>query len=177
MEGFCHVLPQREIPKWFKHQKLGSFAPIPLPSNLCSDINWKGIALCVIFVVPSNLNDVSPGQDTKYFHEFQCRLDIEGDLIVFKVPKETFVGSFGLWLYISHMRFGKHLNERSVITPLIGTNRPDIEIKMCSAHILYEQDMGEFLQNLSQEIFESPNDLCGELKSLLSSLYQVCSYI
>ena len=145
--------------------------------QICSVIKIGKESLCVIFVVPSNLNDVSPGQDTKYFHEFQCRLEIEGDLIDFKVPKETYVGSFGLWLYISHMGYRKHLNERSCITPLIGTNGSDIEIKMCGARILYEQDMGEFLQNLNKEIFESPNDRCEELKSLLSSLYQVCSYI
>ena len=189
MEGFCHVLPQieipewflskKEIPEWFKHQRFGSFRPIPLPPNLFSNKNWKGIALCVIFVVPSHSNDVSPGEDTKYFHEFYCRLDRSGDLIAFDVPKETYVGSFGVWLYISHARFRKHLDERSCITPFIGTNSLDIEINMCRARILYKQNMGEFLQNLDQEIFGSPNDLRGELNShsQLSRLYQVCSSI
>uniref|UniRef100_A0A7N2LEV3 ADP-ribosyl cyclase/cyclic ADP-ribose hydrolase n=1 Tax=Quercus lobata TaxID=97700 RepID=A0A7N2LEV3_QUELO len=174
MEGFCHVLPQIEIPEWFKHQRFGSFRPIPLPSNLFSNKNWKGIALCVIFVVPAHSNYVSPGEDTKYFHEFYCLLEKNGDPIAFKVPKETCVGSFGVWLYISHARFRKHLDERSCITPFIGTNSPDIEINMCGERILYKQDMGEFLQNLGQKIFGSPNDLRGELKShsQLSRLYQ-----
>ncbi|XP_050282604.1 uncharacterized protein LOC126723302 isoform X6 [Quercus robur] len=177
MEGFCHVLPQNEIPEWFKHQRFGSFGPIPLPSNLFSNKNWKGIALCVIFVVPAHSNDVSPGEDTKYFHEFYCLLDKYGDLIAFKVPKETYVGSFGLWLYISHARFRKHLDGGSCFTPFIGTDSPDIEINMCGARILYKQDMGEFLQNLGQKIVGSPNDLRGELNShshsQLSRLYQV----
>ena len=179
MEGFRHILPQIEIPEWFKHQRFGSFRPIPLPSNLFSNKNWKGIALCVIFVVPAHSNDVSPGEDTKYFHEFYCLLDKYGDLIAFKVPKETYVGSFGLWLYISHARLRKHLDEQSCITPFIGTNSPDIEINMCGARILYKQDMGEFLQDLGQKFFGSPNDLRGELKShsQLSRLYQVCSSI
>ena len=179
MEGFCHILPQIEIPEWFKPLRFGSFRPISLlKTNPFSNKNWRGIALCVIFLVPEHSNDVSPGEDTKYFHEFYCRLDINGDLIAFKVPKETYVGSFGLWLYISHARFRKQLDERSCITPLIGTNSPDVEIKMCGARILYERDMGEFLQNLDQNIFGSPNDLRGELKtSQLSRLCQVCSSI
>ena len=145
--------------------------------QICSVIKIGKESLCVIFVVPAHSNDVSPGEDTKYFHEFYCRLDINGDLIAFKVPKETYVGSFGLWLYISHARFGKHLDERSCITPLIGTNSPDIEIKMCGARILYKQDMGEILQNLGQKIFGSPNDLRGELTSEFSRFNQVCSSI
>ena len=178
MEGFCHILPQIEIPEWFKPLRFGSFRPIPLLSNLFSNKNWRGIALCIIFVVPEHSNDVSPGEDTKYFHEFYCLLDKYEDLIAFKVPKETYVGSFGLWLYISHARFRKQLDERSCITPLIGTNSPDIEIEMCGARILYERDMGEFLQNLDQNIFGSPNDLRGELKtSQLSRFNQVCSSI
>ena len=180
MEGFCHILPQIEIPEWFKPLRFGSFRPISLVSNLFSNKNWRGIALCVIFVVPEHSNDVSR-EDTKYFHEFYCRLEKNGDPInvdpiAFKVPKETCVGSFGVWLYISHARFRKHLDERSCITPFIGTNSPDIEIKMCGARILYKQDMGEFLQNLDQTIFGSPDDLRGELKtSQLSRLCQVCS--
>ena len=104
---------------------------------------------------------------------------INGDPIAFKVPKETCVGSFGVWLYISHARFKKHLDERSCITPFIGTNSPDIEINMCGARILYKQDMGEFLQNLGQKFFGIPNDLRGELKShsQLSRLNQVYSSI
>nr|POE69813.1 disease resistance-like protein csa1 [Quercus suber] len=189
IEGFCHVLRQSEIPKWFADPNFGSFAPIPLPSNLFSNRSWEGIALCVIFTVPTNLNDGSPGQDSKYFHEFFCRLVVNGDLIAFKVPKETYVGSFGLWLYISNSRFRQHLNERNSISPSIEVNSPDIKIGWCGARILYKQDMVEFVQNLRQITFGSPNLPQGhekfkednmsvsqspdrKLQSLLSELYQ-----
>ncbi|KAK7836653.1 hypothetical protein CFP56_022242, partial [Quercus suber] len=191
IEGFCHVLRQSEIPKWFADPNFGSFAPIPLPSNLFSNRSWEGIALCVIFTVPTNLNDGSPGQDSKYFHEFFCRLVVNGDLIAFKVPKETYVGSFGLWLYISNSRFRQHLNERNSISPSIEVNSPDIKIGWCGARILYKQDMVEFVQNLRQITFGSPNLPQGhekfkednmsvsqspdrKLQSLLSELYQSC---
>ena len=108
----------------------------------CSVIKIGKESLCVIFVVPAHSNDVSPGEDTKYFHEFYCRLDINGDLIAFKVPKETYVGSFGLWLYISHARFRKHLD--GVALPLSLEPTARILRLMCGARILYKQDMGEF---------------------------------
>ena len=69
------------------------------------------------------MNEVSLGDhDAKYFHEF--RLKVDGGPIdcplVYKVPGDnTFVGSFGLWLYISHARFRKLLDERYWIRPLI----------------------------------------------------------
>ena len=119
--------------------------------------------------------------------------------LVLKVPKETFVGSFGLWLYISHARFTEHFNEGSCISSLIRPKMLDIQVKMCGARVLYEQDMVEFVQNSRQENFRSCNDLSRghekliedhmsnsqgpdprlkrNLKSLLSRLYQVSSYI
>ena len=203
IKGFCLVLPQIEIPEWFKNKECGPSVRIPLPRNLFNNRSWKGIALCVIFVVPPNLIDVSPGQDSKYFHEFICHFDMDGSLLncplVLKVPKETFVGSFGLWLYISHARFTEHFDEGSCISSLIRPKRLDIQIKMCGARILYEQDMLEFVQNSRQEIFRSCDDLSRghekfiedhmsssqsydlklkqKLNSLLSTLYQVSSSI
>uniref|UniRef100_A0A7N2LDE7 Uncharacterized protein n=1 Tax=Quercus lobata TaxID=97700 RepID=A0A7N2LDE7_QUELO len=163
IKGFFLVLPQIEIPEWFKNKECGPSVRIPLPPNLLNNRSWKGIALCVIFVVPPNLIDVSPGQDSKYFHEFSCHFDMDGSL----------------------------LN-----CPLVlKTKRLDIQIKMCGARILYEQDMLEFVQNSRQENFRSCDDLSRghekfiedhmsssqsydlklkqKLNSLLSTLYQV----
>ena len=203
VKGFCLAVPQTEISEWFKNKECGPSVRIPLPPNLFNNRSWKGIALCVIFVVPPNLKDVSPGQDSKYFHEFICHFDMDGVFLncplVLKVPKETFVGSFGLWQYISHARFTEHSDEGSCIGSLIRPTRLDIQIKKCGARILYEQDMIEFVQNLRQENFRSCNDpsrghekliedhmsnsrgndpwLKQNLKILLSRLYQVSSYI
>ena len=170
---------------------------------ICSIIEVGKGSLSVIFVVPPNSKNVSPRQDSNYFHEFICQLDMDGSFLncplVLKVPKETFVGSFGLWLYISHARLTEHFNEGSCISSLIRPKMLDIQVKMCGARVLYEQDMVEFVQNSRQENFRSCNDLSRgqekliedhmsnsqgpdpslkrNLKSLLSRLYQVSSYI
>ena len=81
--------------------------------------------------------------------------------LVYQVPRDKIlVGSFGLWLYISHVKFGELLEERDYIRPLIITNSLDIEIKGCGAHILYEPDVVGFVQHLSNKIFGSPDALC-----------------
>ena len=159
-EGFYSFFRQIEIPEWFKNRNCGPSVVIPLYKyNIC----WRGIALCVDFEVHKNSNKVSPGPDVKYFHEFICLLDMDGGTIdcplVYKVPRDKiYVGSFGLWLYISHARFRELLNERDCIRPLIRTNSPDVEIKGCGARILYEPDVVEFVQHFSQKIFRSPDD-------------------
>ena len=77
--------------------------------------------------------------------------------LVYKVPKKKFhVGSFGLWLFISHARFRDQLDERSCISPSIKTNSQDIEIKLCGARILYEDDMVEFVQKATEKNFPEP---------------------
>lgn len=139
---------------------------------ICSKTKVGKELLCVIFEV-KNPKDVSPGQDSKHFHEFICRLDMDGGLkdspLVYNIPKEKFHGgSFGLWLFISHERFREYLNERSCISPLIKTNSQDIEIKMCSARVLYETDMAEFVEELSQETFGSPDYLCLREKKFIT---------
>ena len=166
IEGFYRVVPQTELPDWFSHRSSKSSVdsvPIQLPPDLFENKSWKGLALCVIFEV-KNPKDVSPGQDSKHFHEFICRLDMDGGLkdspLVYNIPKEKFHGgSFGLWLFISHERFREYLDERSCISPLIKTNSQDIEIKMCGARVLYETDMAEFVEKLSQETFGRDPDL------------------
>lgn len=83
------------------------------------------------------------------------------DPIVYTVPRDKIcVGSFGIWLYISHKRI-REVDQCDCIRPLIRTNSADIEIKGCGARMLYESDVVGFVQHLSQYIFGSPEDLRG----------------
>jgi hypothetical protein len=158
---------QTEIPKWFIHQnREGSSVPIPLPHDLYENSRWRGIALCTVFdVFDKNLNNEnSPNQDSKSFHEFICRLDVDGGVVdspmVYNFPKGKFYpGSFGLWIYITHAMFRGQIDVRSCISPSVTTNSPDVKIKLFGARILYEDDMAEFVQNFTQEALGSPDVL------------------
>nr|XP_023879432.1 TMV resistance protein N-like [Quercus suber] len=159
-EEFYSVLNQIEIPTWFNHQNRGSDVSIPLHQY---DANWTGIAVCVDIKVQKNLSEVSPGDPTD-FHEFH--LEVHGGPEDFprnyKFPRDKIhVGSFGIWLYISHAKLGVLLHGCDDIRPFIKTNSPDIEIKGCGARILYERDLVQFVQILSQQIFGNGRFLAG----------------
>ena len=141
------MLNQIEIPTWFDHQNRGSYVSIPLHKY---DTNWTGIALYVDIKVQKNLSEVSPGDPTE-FHEF--RLEMHGGPEDFprnyKFPRDKIhVGSFGIWLYISHAKLGVLLH---------GCD----EIKGCGARILHERDLVQFVQILSQQIFGNGRFLAG----------------
>lgn len=157
------VSPQTEIPKWFTYQNTsGSSVPIRLPDSLEGNYSsWRGIALFIVFKV----NKVSRGQDSKKFHEFIYHLDNDGGhqdypLIIINVPKDKlYAGSYGLRLYVSNARFRDHLDERSCISPSITISGSDVQIQKCGARLVYEEDMVEFVRNLTQETSGSPVDI------------------
>ncbi|XP_039044149.1 disease resistance protein RUN1-like isoform X2 [Hibiscus syriacus] len=47
---FDVVMPGSEIPKWFRHQTVGSLIKIPLPNNIRNDSQWMGVVFACIFV-------------------------------------------------------------------------------------------------------------------------------
>jgi hypothetical protein len=157
------ISPQTEIPKWFTHQnKSGSSVPIRLPDHLDENYSsWRGIALFIVFKV----KNFPRGQDSKKNHEFIYHMDNDGGLqdyplIIIDVPKDKLYGlSYGLRLYVSNARFRDHLEERGCISPSITISNSDVEIQKCGARLVYEEDMVEFVQNLTQETSGSPEHL------------------
>lgn len=166
-DDFYVILHRIETLEWFHHQSsTGSFVRIQLPKP---NTKWRGIALFVNFEIQRHLNEVSPGQDGVYFHEFTCHLDVDCS-VVYKVPKAKIrVGSYGLWLYISQVKFGGLLDGRDFIRPSIEIEIPDVQIKECGARILYEEDVLQFVQHLSQQIFGSPDDFRQRHEDLINS--------
>ncbi|KAB1220878.1 hypothetical protein CJ030_MR3G006309 [Morella rubra] len=147
-----HSIPQTAIPEWFNY-RLDSCIPIPLPPDLSKNSKWRGIVLYTTFEV-----DVSPGQDSNNFHELVWHLNMDGGLadctINFNAPKDQCdAGSFGLCLYISRARFKDHLDGRNCISPSITTSSSIVRIQTCGGRILYEQDMVEFVQIVTQKNF------------------------
>ncbi|KAB1216441.1 hypothetical protein CJ030_MR4G029047 [Morella rubra] len=144
-----HSIPQTAIPEWFNHRS-GSCILIPLPPGLSKNSRWRGIVLYTSFRFRSY-----PGLD---FHELVWHLNMDGGLadctINFSAPKDQCgAGSFGLCLYISHARFRDHLDGRNCISPSITTSSQLVDILACGGRILYEQDMVEFVQILTQKNF------------------------
>jgi hypothetical protein len=92
-------------------------------------------------------------------------MDIDGGLqdyppIIINVPKDKLYAlSYGLRLYVSNARFRDHLDERGCISPSITISSSDVEIQKCGARLVYEEDMVEFVQNLTQETSRSPEHL------------------
>ncbi|XP_040998844.1 disease resistance protein RPV1-like isoform X3 [Juglans microcarpa x Juglans regia] len=149
-----HGIPHSSIPKWFNN-KHGSSISIPLPYNLSKDSSWRGIVLHT--VLSTRVHGVKTLADaSNNVHELmKCSLDMDGDLgtcsIVLPKYQCSHHGSFELCLYISHARLGNCLDLRNCITAWFTSNRPSIVIRGCGARILYEQDMMEFVQILSQK--------------------------
>ncbi|XP_057952416.1 TMV resistance protein N-like [Malania oleifera] len=149
-----------EIPEWFIHKSPGSSVPLPLRSDLYSDDKWRGVALYAAFEFQEDAS-----QDLTHFHKLICRLDIDGGpvdkFLAFKIPKDKVphVGSFRIWLYVSHEIVRDHLDERSCISPEIKSHSPGVNVRMCGARVLFQEDLPEFVENLSHDTFGSPDEL------------------
>ncbi|KAF3955567.1 hypothetical protein CMV_019221 [Castanea mollissima] len=77
------IIPGREIPKWFRHQSVGTLVNLQVPSD-----KLKGVAVCAVFVLRQHhpLPQLISGYITT--HSFQWYLNANGD------ESESFLGSF-----------------------------------------------------------------------------------
>ncbi|XP_042966131.1 disease resistance protein RUN1-like isoform X4 [Carya illinoinensis] len=149
-----HGISQTAIPEWF-NQKFGSSISIPIPYNLSKDSSWRGIVLHA--PLSSSVHGVTVDDASNNSHELICSLDIDGGPATFSVvlPKyqRSHSRSLGLCLYISHARLRNQLDKCNCFTARFTSNSPNIVIRFCGARILYEQDMMQFVQIVSQKNF------------------------
>ncbi|KAF3953508.1 hypothetical protein CMV_021059 [Castanea mollissima] len=154
-EYICMISDSTEIPEWFSCLSLGSSITIPLPSNLHDKHNgWIGITLFAAGVIDKNLNNVSSSQDFIVFIDFIYRPDMfEGFAhrllgIKISVTSSERSTSFGFKILIPAQNLIDHIEECSRLTTLITTSdRRYVKIKMCSARVLYKQDLVKFMQS------------------------------
>ncbi|KAK9995038.1 hypothetical protein SO802_024741 [Lithocarpus litseifolius] len=163
-----------EIPEWFNHQSRGSFITVPLPSNLLDNISWRGIAFYIIFEEPKNPNDIPLGQNLNFFINIICDMDISLGLgaspVVLTIDKKVpFLGSsFEFFSFLRAGQLRDHLEDCSCISALIKSDRPDIEVKICGARIMYEEDLVDFTRIISGRS-------CTDLESFTEYQLQVVS--
>jgi len=94
------VLPGSEIPEWFGDKGIGSSVTIQLPSN-CHQL--KGIALCLVFLLPLPSHDMLYEFDDRYNAHVHCDYHVkskngehDGDDEVVLASGNTYVISFNM---------------------------------------------------------------------------------
>ncbi|KAL6210212.1 hypothetical protein ACLB2K_015445 [Fragaria x ananassa] len=163
-ETFQIVIPGSRIPEWFDHRRFGSSLIVHLlPGRNKS--RFLGFVLCAVFALHKHLPvdelDIRQFKTFKATHHLVCCLKLNGrELEVYgKQPAYRFseqfcqVESDHLWIfYVSRDKyFGTDWwNSCSPLEFLFETRGPGLKVKECGAHLIYEQDMQELNQTMSQ---------------------------
>ena len=153
------IIPGREIPKWFRHQSVGTSMSLQVPLD-----KLKGVAMCVVFVLRQHhplhqlrLDDVGTYKVT---HWLRCYLkaDIyERDAIIFPFSEEFGkIESCHLFLgYYPYKSFDQELKENWSQVDANGFNQIEIgfeteglglEVTKCGGRWVYEQDIEDLNQ-------------------------------
>ncbi|KAF3957222.1 hypothetical protein CMV_017747 [Castanea mollissima] len=190
-KNFLEFSNSTEIPDWFIDQNFGSSIRMRLPLDLHDNSSWIGIGLFAIVVVHKNLYS----QDYKVFIEFNCRSDmvvgpvgrrpLGVDISKFLPERFRYASSFSFKFLARAWQLRDHLKECSWISTLITSDSPYVQIKMCGARVVYNnQDLEKFVQaevkikqrtkcQIDKVTSTQSNDRLKEkLMSLLLTVYQ-----
>ncbi|KAM5550128.1 TMV resistance protein N [Rosa sericea] len=164
-ETFQIVIPGSSIPEWFDHRRFGSSLTVDvLPGWDNSRI--LGFALCAVFVLNEHRQvdelGVREFKTFKATHHLVCCLKLNGkELEVYgKQPAFRFseqfcqVESDHLWIfYVSRDKYfgtGWWHNSCSQLEFLFETRGPGLKVKECGVRLIYEQDVLELNQTITQ---------------------------
>ncbi|PRQ22466.1 putative TIR domain, P-loop containing nucleoside triphosphate hydrolase [Rosa chinensis] len=164
-ETFQIVIPGNRIPEWFDHRRFGS----SLTADLLPGWNksrFLGFVLCAVFVLHEHRQvdelDVLTFKTFKATHHLVCCLKLNGkELEVYgKQPAFRFseqfcqVESDHLWIFfVSRDKyFGTDWwhNSCRQLEFLFETRGPGLEVKECGVRLIYEQDVLELNQTITQ---------------------------
>ncbi|KAM3731588.1 hypothetical protein ACB098_12G175100 [Castanea mollissima] len=160
------IIPGREIPKWFRHQSVGTSVNLQVPSD-----KFEGVAVCAVFVLRQHhpLHQLPSGDDddgSGYIvtHGLQWYLKANGDESKSKLGGFPFSEQFGkiesynLFLkYYPYRSFNQELKEnRSQVNANglgqieIGfeTYGPGLEVTKCGVCWVYQQDIKDLNQTM-----------------------------
>ncbi|KAK9928461.1 hypothetical protein M0R45_025595 [Rubus argutus] len=163
-ETFQIVSPGSNIPKWFRHRRVGDSLTVPLPSH-SNNNRFIGFALCAVFVLHEHhrVDELNIYQFKTFnaTHHLVCclklngrKLEVRGRQPAFRFSEEFCqIESDHLWLfYVSCDKyFGREWqNSRSKIEFLFQTRGPGLKVKKCGVHFIYGQDVGGLNLTMTQ---------------------------
>ncbi|PRQ22460.1 putative TIR domain, P-loop containing nucleoside triphosphate hydrolase [Rosa chinensis] len=164
-ETFQIVIPGSGIPEWFDHRRFGSSLTVDLLPDW-NESRFLGFVLCAVFVLHEHRQvdelDIHQFKTFKATHHLVCCLKLNGrELEVYgKQPAFRFseqfcqVESDHLWIfYVSRDKyFGTDWwhNSCSQLEFLFETRGPGLRVKECGVRLIYEQDVLELNQTITQ---------------------------
>ncbi|XP_008240878.1 PREDICTED: disease resistance protein RPS6-like [Prunus mume] len=141
--------PPNEIVEWFGHQSSGPSVKIPLPSNLCEDTNWIGLALCAYFSVLDHSTTDLDNLNPEISHNLTCLLETDESCLEslhgYCTNSQEFkwlyhMGGF-IWLsYIPRCWFSDQLKEQGHLEASIGSDRGSLGVHRCGLRLIYLED-------------------------------------
>ncbi|XP_060671636.1 TMV resistance protein N isoform X2 [Ziziphus jujuba] len=147
--------PYTRIPEWCSHGDTKSSIRIQLPEE--GGRAWTGFALFIVFLIQEHENY----EEVWDLKETLCHFSTsEGCLqnpIVIDSFKNLKVGSYGLCVYVPKICFAERLNKESHIEASVSTSRPDVELKMCGLHVIFNHEVTMFTQDLVETSTEHLN--------------------
>ncbi|KAM1441118.1 hypothetical protein ACFXTO_009269 [Malus domestica] len=174
--------------EWFGDQSNGSSVIIPLPPNLYSDTNWKGLALRSYFSVGENPTAELDNLNRDIPHHLICHLESERGTIEplhdYCTTNEEFqwlyFGGF-IWVaYIPRASFLDQLNGCSILKASIASDHEACNVHSCGLRLVNQHDQEEFEEALFHNMMllsdkKGKNKQCAEGNSESSS--RCSSYI
>ncbi|KAH7516756.1 hypothetical protein FEM48_Zijuj10G0168600 [Ziziphus jujuba var. spinosa] len=155
---YSSCFPPTDILDWFNHHSNGPSLTIQLSSNLCSDDNWIGLALCSYFADPEHPTTFFGNFDLEILgHYLVCYLETEraglDPLHQHEITNEEFKkldsGEF-IWLsYIPRLWFSDQLKDCNLIEASFASERGGWRSQRCGLRLLYRHDEEEFKQTLN----------------------------
>lgn len=161
--SFCHEVVV--IPNWFDNHYLGNVALCDLPQNLFDESRWVGLELYVIFSWRQSISSL--------FHlpSFLCvdLCDQESSRIPRCVeinnpfPQKVTRSHELVVLHVPRVYFQQHVwSQCQVIRAFFRTTNSAVEVELCGARLVYEEDLGGLIHSLT-ELTLGRSDMLEEL--------------
>ncbi|KAM4084439.1 hypothetical protein ACB094_08G132400 [Castanea mollissima] len=149
------IIPGSEIPKWFSHQSEGTSMNLQGPSD------FKGIAVCVVFLIRSHLSfHLPPSEIYRVTHRIHLVYYVDGaqSTDVLGVGEQFGkIDSCHLWIkyFPLKRKRGKELSQIDAnqlsqidVKLSIGTFGPGLVVTKCGARLVYEQDIEDLKKTM-----------------------------